>query len=74
MCSKVLLRAARKCNIDQPWNYSLQDAKQLRNQAIKQYKKIKPNAEECRDKFYEQLVEAAEIANDTPTMDEVSQC
>ena len=64
VCSKVLQRAARKCDIATPWLYSIDDAKRLRNEAMKQYKKIKPSAEEYRDRFYERLIEAAEIADD----------
>ena len=64
VCSKVLQRAARKCNIVTPWLYTIEDAKRLRNEAIKQYRKIKPSADECRDRFYKRLIEAAEIAAD----------
>lgn len=64
VCSKVLQRAARKSGLDKPWLTTLENAKYLRNQAIKKYRKIKPTSKECRDRFYEQLVEAAEIAYD----------
>ena len=44
VCSKVLLRASKQCNIEKPWLVSITEAKQNRNEALKNYLKAKPTA------------------------------
>ena len=57
MSTRVIRRLAKKCNINRPMKCSIEEAKSHQCEAWKQYKKLKPNSRELRDKWLKKLAD-----------------
>lgn len=58
--SSLIKRLAKKCEITIDMSLSYEEVRQLRNQAIKRYKQLKPNAKQHRERFIADLAEVME--------------